>query len=220
MIRFSAFFAMAIALAFSGAVFAGGGFSVSSSSSPGMQSQTFANSSGDNYAKVVFADPSVNRVLITGNDGKIYYDRKPETGDYMYIPQGGYKASAWGSSNVNAAVRFTYCSSSPINASSPSFSGLHPAPKPPKSESSVTEANSGVVGGYAYPYYGYEYDDYGIRPYLPPTDWSSHKTYGTIGKFADPGFNKAGGSSRPPAPPPGIRIQGASRPSVGGGGRR
>ena len=219
MIRFSAFFAIAIALAFSGAVFAGGGFSVSSSSSPGMQSQTFANSSGDNYAKVVFADPSVNRVLITGNDGKIYYDRKPETGDYMYIPQGGYKASAWGSSNVNAAVKFSYCSSSPINASSPSFSGLHPSPETPKSESSVTEANSGAVGGFGFPYYGYEYDDYGIRPYLPPTDWSSHKTYGTIGKFADPVVNKTGGSSAHPAPPPGIRIQGASRPS-GGGGRR
>lgn len=217
MIRFSAFFAMAIALAFSGAVFAGGGFSVSSSSSPGMQSQTFANSSGDNYAKVVFADPSVNRVLITGNDGKIYYDRKPEAGDYMYIPQGGYKASAWGSSNVNAAVKFTYCSSSPINATSPSFSGLHPAPQPSQSESSVTEASSVVVGGYGYPYYGYEYDDSRIRPYLPPTDWSSHKTYGTIGKFGDPGVNKAGWSSSPSAPSSGIRIQGSYR---GGGGRR
>lgn len=217
MIRFSAFFAMAIALAFSGAVFAGGGFSVSSSSSPGMQSQTFANSSGDNYAKVVFADPSVNRVLITGDDGKIYYDRKPEAGDYMYIPQGGYRASAWGSSNVNAAVRFSYCSSSPINATSPSFSGLHPSPKPSQSESSVTEASSVVVGGYGYPYYGYEYDDSRIRPYLPPTDWSSHKTYGTIGKFADPGFNKAGWSSSPSAPSSGIRIQGSYR---GGGGRR
>lgn len=154
------------------------GFSVSSGSSMYPLWQNFSNSSPMHWAKVISSDPSINRMTIAGYDGKIYFDKKPSVGDSFFIPHGAFNAAAWGyGGRINDAVKCVYCEQpAPKETTKEIEENISPA-----TSSSQTNVNIYCLPG-SLPYYYNE-----PKPYLPPTNWSSHKVYGTIGTI--PGVN-------------------------------
>ncbi len=85
---------------------------MSSSNSASGSAAKIANSSQNSYLLLNFVDEGVNRLRISDNFGRVFFDSKPDLGETIYLPPGTYTSTVWSGygRSSSAAIRGVFVS--------------------------------------------------------------------------------------------------------------